>query len=75
MGDEWTDCMHRSLINFLICSTKGSVFIKSVDVSVIMSDTQLLCNMFSKIVDMVGAYNVTHLITNNGSNFKAARDC
>ena len=36
-----------------------------------MTDAQLLCNLFSEIVDIVGAQNVIHLVTDNGSNFKA----
>ena len=38
-----------------------------------MTDAQLLRNLFSKIVDKVGAHNVIHLVTDNGSHFKAAR--
>jgi len=36
-----------------------------------VTDAQLLCNLFFKIVDIVGAQNVIHLVTDNGSNFKA----
>lgn len=72
MGDGWTDGRHRSLINFLVYCPKGIAFIKSVDASAIVTDAQLLCNLFSEIVDMVGASNVVHLVTDNESNFKAA---
>ena len=71
MGDGWTDGRHRSLINFLVYCPKGITFIKSVDAFTVMIDAQFLCNLFSEIVDIVGASNVVHLVTDNGSNFKA----
>jgi len=71
MCDVWTDGRHRSLINFLVYCPKGIAFIKSVDAFAIVADAKLLCNVFSEIVDIVGASNVVHLVTDNGSNFKA----
>ena len=69
MGGGWTDGRHRSLINFLIYYPKGISFIKSVDASNFIADAQTLCNLFVKIVDMVDAENVVHLVTDNGSNY------
>jgi len=68
MGDGWTDGRNRSLINFLVYCPKGIAFIKSVAASGIVTDAQLLCTLFSKIVDMIGASNVMHLVTDDGSN-------
>jgi len=70
MRNGRTDGRHRSLINFLAYCPKGIVFIKSIDASAIVTDAQLLCNLFSEIVNIVGAQNVIHLVTDNGSNFK-----
>jgi len=72
MGDVWTDGRHRSLINFLVYCPQGIAFIKSIDASAIVTDSQLLCNLFSEIIDMVGASNVVDHVIDNGSNCKAA---
>lgn len=72
MGDGWKDVRQRSLINFLVYSSKGICFIKSVDASDIVSDAQTLCNLFVEIVDVVGHANVVHMVTDNASNYKAA---
>ena len=73
MGDRWIDGRHRSLINFLVYCLKGIAFIKFVDASPIVTDAQLICNLFSRIVDIVSVQNVIHLVIDNRSNFKAAR--
>ena len=66
MCDGWLDGRHRSLIYFLIYYPKGIAFIKSVDGLAIVANAQLLCNFF--FLNMVGAQNVVHLVTDNGSN-------
>ena len=70
-GGGWTDGRLKNLINFLVYCPKGIAFIKSVDASAVMTDAQLLCNLFFEIVDMVGAQNIVHLVTDIGINFKA----
>ena len=55
MGDGWTDNCHRSLINFLVYCSSGVGFIKSVDISSMEANAMNLCNLFSEIVEMVGA--------------------
>lgn len=60
------------MINFLVYCPKGIAFIKSVDAFAIVTDAQLLCNLFFEIIDMVGAQNIVHLVIDIGINFKAA---
>ena len=72
MGDGWTDTRQRFLINFLVYSSKGISFIKSVDASSFITDAATLCDLFSEIISMVGPQNVVHVVTDNGANYKAA---
>jgi len=58
MDDGWTDGRHRSLINLLVYCHKGIAFIKYIDATAIVTVAQLLYNLLSEIVDMVGASNV-----------------
>ena len=45
MSDGWTDDKGRSLINFLVQCTRGTMFVKSVDASARIKDATLLCEL------------------------------
>ncbi|XP_026450565.1 uncharacterized protein LOC113350646 [Papaver somniferum] len=62
MSYGWTDGKKRYLINFLVNYPKGSVFLKSVDAS--------NRTLVKEVINDVGAENIVHFITDNGSNFK-----
>ncbi|XP_054785851.1 uncharacterized protein LOC129292297 [Prosopis cineraria] len=72
MADGWQDQANRQLINFLVYSPRGIVFIKSVNASDIVKGAQNLCNLFTEMVDFVRVTNVVHLVTDNAANYKAA---
>lgn len=72
MGDGWTDSWQRQLINFFVYCPRGISFIKSPDALDLVTDGQILCNLFSEIAEMVCPSNVVHMVTNNGSNYKAS---
>ena len=42
MADGWTDQKRRTLINFLVYCPKGTVFLKTVDVSDVSKIARLL---------------------------------
>jgi hypothetical protein len=50
MSDGWTDGKGRSIINFLVNSPKGTMFIKSVDASAYTKDAQLLCELLDGFI-------------------------
>ncbi|PNX78135.1 DNA binding protein, partial [Trifolium pratense] len=72
MADGWSDQKQRTLINFLVYSPQGIVFVKSVDASGVVKDAQMLCNLFSEVIDWVGHKNVVHIVTDNAANYVAA---
>ncbi|KAG9450408.1 hypothetical protein H6P81_010373 [Aristolochia fimbriata] len=47
--------------------SKGTVFLKSVDASGVMKDSQYLF----KLMDEVGPQYIVHIVTNNASNYKS----
>lgn len=53
MQELMVDIEVRSI--FFVYCPKGSAFIKYVDASAIVTDVQLLCNLFYEIIDMVDA--------------------
>ena len=72
MSDGWTDRKQRTLINFLVNSAKGTVFMKSVDASAYMKTGEKIFELLDNFVEKVGEKNVVQIITDNGSNFKKA---
>jgi hypothetical protein len=72
MSDGWTDTSHRHLINFLANSPAGTFFLGSVDASSEVADKDMLVDLLEKQIDKIGREYVVQLVTDNGSNFKAA---
>ncbi|KAG2634133.1 hypothetical protein PVAP13_2NG252703 [Panicum virgatum] len=72
MSDGWTDTSHRHIINFLANSPAGTFFLGSVDASSEVASMDLLADLLEKQIDNIGREYVVQLVTDNGSNFKAA---
>ena len=72
MADGWTDGKGRNLINFLVNSSSGTVFLKSVDISDMEKTGANLCKLFEEVVKEVGESNVVQFITDNAPNYVAA---
>ncbi|XP_065856458.1 uncharacterized protein [Euphorbia lathyris] len=68
MSDGWTDKRSRTLINFLVNSPSGTVFIESVDASEHSKTGALMCSLFQKMVDRVGVENVVQVVTDSAAN-------
>lgn len=56
--DGWTDIANRPLINFLVSSPKGVMFLKSHDTSGHVKDAAYLLGLFQDAIDQVGIQNV-----------------
>jgi Protein of unknown function (DUF 659) len=54
MSDGWTDGRSRSITNFLVNSSMGSVFLKSVDSSSYFRDTQKMFEFIDGVIDEIG---------------------
>ncbi|KAK8914409.1 hypothetical protein KSP39_PZI024118 [Platanthera zijinensis] len=72
MADGWTDKRSRTLINFLVYSSRGVSFYKSVDASDITKDATNLCMLFSEVVEWIGPSSIVQIITDNAANYKKA---
>jgi len=72
MADGWTDQKRRPLINFLVYCPKGTVFLKTVDVSDVLKTARLLYQLFREVVLYVGVENIVHMVTDNAANYVAA---
>ncbi|XP_057856565.2 uncharacterized protein LOC131065967 isoform X2 [Cryptomeria japonica] len=72
MTDGWTDRRNRTLLNFLVSSTGGTVFIKSIDASAHCKNATYLCEQIEEVINEVGEENVVQVVTDNAPNYVAA---
>ncbi|GJT32139.1 hAT dimerization domain-containing protein [Tanacetum coccineum] len=70
LSDGWRDSIvQKDIVNFLVNSPKGSVFIRSLDVSEVTKDANTLFKMLENMVDEVGEQNVIQVVMDNASNY------
>ncbi|XVE61824.1 hypothetical protein DITRI_Ditri06bG0070300 [Diplodiscus trichospermus] len=67
MADGWTDKKNRTLINFLVNSPRGLVFLESIDASDYAKIGEKMFELFDKFVERVGEANVVQIVTDNAS--------
>ncbi|KAH1221145.1 hypothetical protein GmHk_12G034635 [Glycine max] len=69
MSDAWTDRKQRCIINFLINSQVGTMFLKSVDGFDFVKTGEKIFELLDVIVEEVGEENFVQVVTDNGSNY------
>ena len=73
MSDGWRDSVvQKDIVNFLVNSPKGSVFMKSKEVSEVVKDATMLFKLLDEMVEEVGEKNVVQVITDNATNYVKA---
>ncbi|XP_015932601.1 uncharacterized protein LOC107458900 [Arachis duranensis] len=72
MSDAWTDKRQRSIINFLVNSPAGTMFLKSIDASDYVKTGEKLFELLDDVVEEIGEHNVVQVVTDNGSNYVLA---
>ncbi|XP_020082516.1 uncharacterized protein LOC109706122 [Ananas comosus] len=68
MCDGWTDKRQRTLINFLVNSPMGTVFIESIDASNYSKTGEEMFKLLDKMVERIGEANVVQVVTDSASN-------
>ena len=61
----------KDIINFLVNSPKGSVFLRSIDASKFMKTAGVLFKCLDDVVEEIGEQNVIQVVTDNASNYVA----
>ncbi|CAM0909744.1 unnamed protein product [Alopecurus aequalis] len=67
--DSWKSQCGKSYISVLVYCSKGMMFLRSMDVSTIIEDVDLLMEMLLRVVNDVGAHNIVQIITNDVSSY------
>ena len=71
MSDVWTDRRRRSIINFMVNCSLGTMFMKSIDASFIKSGDKIY-DLLDNFVKEIREQNVVQIIIDNGSNYVLA---
>ncbi|XXG62379.1 hypothetical protein AAC387_Pa05g0748 [Persea americana] len=71
MCDGWTTVTRRSLLNFLVYSSLGTVFIRSIDATEYVKDVTYLNKLFNEVIEDIGEECVVQIITDNDGMKKA----
>ena len=72
MSDGWTDRKGRTLVNFLVNCSKGTMFMESINASSMIKTGEKMFELLDKWVDQVGEENVVQVITDSHSSYKMA---
>ncbi|XP_059661220.1 uncharacterized protein LOC132307463 isoform X3 [Cornus florida] len=72
MADGWTDKRGRTLLNFLVNSRRGTMFIESIDTSSFSKDGEKMFDLLNKFVNRIGVANVVQVVTDSESSNKYA---
>ncbi|XP_017248633.1 uncharacterized protein LOC108219637 [Daucus carota subsp. sativus] len=56
----------------MVASAAGPMFLKAIDASHITKDVEYIAKVFTEVVEEIGPANIFQIVTDNGSNFKAA---
>ncbi|XP_075085470.1 uncharacterized protein LOC107761894 [Nicotiana tabacum] len=74
MMDKWTARNGKMIINVLVNSPRGSIFLESHDASNSSTDGSKMYSLFRKTIDKIGKENVVQIVTDNASeNVSAGR--
>lgn len=73
ISDGWTNIRGDSIVNFIICTPKP-VFYKSIDASENKHTGEYMSNQMIEVIEKIGSEKFFALVTDNGSNMKAAWD-
>ncbi|MCL7025853.1 hypothetical protein MKW94_028732 [Papaver nudicaule] len=61
--DGWTDGKGRTMINFVVDSPRGPIFMKSADCSESIGDVDAMISLLSGVIEEVGVQNVVQIVT------------
>ncbi|KAI3990265.1 hypothetical protein MKX01_037604 [Papaver californicum] len=69
--DGWTDEKGRDLINFVVDSPRGPIFMKSADFSDSIGDVDAMVSLLSGVIEEIGVQNVVQIVTYTTGSMEA----
>ncbi|KAH1199413.1 hypothetical protein GmHk_18G052779 [Glycine max] len=71
VSDGWSDPQRRSLINFMVVTESGPMFLKAIDCSNEIKDKDFIAKHMREVIMEVGHSNVVQIVTDNATVCKA----
>lgn len=65
--DCWTDISGRALLNFIVCSPEGALFVSSQDCGADTKDGQYIADSLAEVIEARGAETVKLVVMDNAS--------
>ena len=65
MCDGWTGPTRLSMINFMVYSHLGSVFVRAIDSSNEVKNANYIFGLMDRMVEEIGESNVVQIVTDN----------
>lgn len=72
LSDSWSDGRSKSILVFSVASPKGTLFLKSMDVSSHVDDAYYLFELLDSVIMEVGMENVVQVITDSATSYACA---
>uniref|UniRef100_A0A2P2J0V0 BED-type domain-containing protein n=1 Tax=Rhizophora mucronata TaxID=61149 RepID=A0A2P2J0V0_RHIMU len=72
LSDSWSNCRTQSIVVFSVACPKGTLYLKSVDISGHEEDSTYLFELLESIVLDVGVENVVQIITDSSASYADA---
>ncbi|XP_058766128.1 uncharacterized protein LOC131639665 [Vicia villosa] len=72
VSDGWSDPQRRPLINFMVVTESGPMFLKAIDCSNGIKDKEFIAKKMREVIMEVGPSNVVQIVTDNATVCKAA---
>ncbi|KAL5164740.1 hypothetical protein HKD37_18G049995 [Glycine soja] len=72
VSDGWSDLQRRSLINFMVVTESGPMFLKAIDCSNEIKDKDFIAKHMREVIMEVGHSNVVRIVMDNAAVCKAA---
>lgn len=70
LSNRWHDTISKKdIVNFYVNYSKGSVYIKSMNVYEVIKDPNRLFKVLDHMAKEVGEENVVQVVTDNASNY------
>eukprot|EP01018_Ginkgo_biloba_P028656 Gb_13412 [translate_table: standard] len=72
ISDGWSNVKHRPIINVLVYSPQGVLFVKAVDTMDHKKTSEFIFKIFEEVVLEVGEENIVQIVTDSASNYVGA---
>ncbi|RZC24732.1 hypothetical protein D0Y65_003769 [Glycine soja] len=72
VSDGWSDPQRRSLINFMVVTESGPMFLKAIDCSNEIKDKDFIAKHMREVIMEVGHSNVVQIVMDNAAVCKVA---